>query len=53
MPALGIKVYITYLWVPVGLFITAIQYLLACYKNLTEEDLYLSTNLKEYELMEL
>jgi TRAP-type C4-dicarboxylate transport system permease small subunit len=53
MPALGIKVYITYLWVPVGFFITGIQYLLACYKNLIEDDIYLSTSLTEAESVDL
>lgn len=47
MPALGVPVYITYLWVPIGFFITGTQYLLTCYKNLSEEDIYLSTDLKE------
>ncbi len=48
LPALGIPVYLTYLWVPFGFLITGIQYCLACYKNLQEADIYLSTSLKEY-----
>jgi TRAP-type C4-dicarboxylate transport system permease small subunit len=47
MPALGIPIYITYLWVPVGFFITACQYLSTCYKNFTQGDIYLAIDLKE------
>lgn len=53
MPALGIKIYITYLWVPLGFAITAIQYFLACYKNIVKKEIYLSTNLKESQAVEL
>lgn len=53
MPALGVKVYLTYLWVPVGFTISGVQYLLACYKNLSSSDIYLSTQLKESESVEL
>lgn len=53
MPALDIPVYLTYLWVPVGFFITGIQYLLTCYKNFHESDIYLATNLKEADSTEL
>ncbi|MEZ5535069.1 MAG: TRAP transporter small permease [Thiolinea sp.] len=49
MPALGIPVYLTYLWVPVGFFITGIQYLLTCWKNMREADIYLSTTLPEHK----
>ncbi len=47
MPALGIPVYLTYLWVPVGFFITGIQYALTTVKNISEEGIHLSTDLKE------
>jgi len=53
MPALGIPVYITYLWVPVGFFITGIQYALTTLKNIREKDIYLSTELKEHSAPEI
>jgi C4-dicarboxylate transporter DctQ subunit len=53
MPALGIPVYITYLWVPVGFFITGVQYALTTVKNIREKDIYLSTNLKEHSAPEI
>lgn len=53
MPALGIPVYIIYLWVPIGFFITGIQYLLTTIKNIQEKEIYLSTNLKEQEAKEI
>lgn len=52
MPALGIPVYITYLWVPVGFLITGIQYFLTCFKNIQESDIYLSVSLKEADSTE-
>ncbi|MGJ8647500.1 MAG: TRAP transporter small permease [Marinomonas colpomeniae] len=53
MPALGVPVYLVYLWVPVGFFITGIQYALTMVKNVKERDIYLSTNLKEHEAQEV
>ena len=53
MPALGVPVYIIYLWVPVGFFITGVQYALTTVKNLREKEIYLSTNLKEHESQEI
>lgn len=44
LPALQIPIYWTFLWVPVGFFITGIQYTLTAVRNLTEKDIYLSTN---------
>lgn len=52
-PALGIPVYISYLWVPIGLGVTGIQYALTFVKNLQEKDIYLSTNLREDDAQEL
>ena len=52
-PALGIPVYISYVWVPVGLFVTGIQYALTFIKNIREPDIYLSTNLHEAESHEV
>lgn len=53
MPALGVPVFITYLWVPVGFFITGTQYLLTCYKNFHEPDIYLAVDLKEADSTEI
>jgi C4-dicarboxylate transporter DctQ subunit len=53
MPALGVPVYIVYLWVPVGFFITGAQYALTTVKNIQEKEIYLSTNLKEHEAQEV
>lgn len=52
-PALGIPVYLSYVWVPVGLFVTGIQYALTMLKNIREEGIYLSTNLHEDDSQEL
>ena len=52
-PALGIPVYISYLWVPIGLFVTGIQYILTFIRNLQEPEIYLSTNLREADAQEL
>ena len=53
MPALGVPVYVIYLWVPVGFFITGIQYALTAVKNIREKEIYLSTNLKEHDAQEV
>ena len=47
LPALQIPVYWIYLWVPVGLAVTAIQYGLTAIKNLLQRDIYLSTTVLE------
>ena len=52
-PALGIPVYISYLWVPIGFFVTGIQYVLTFLKNIREEDIYLSTDLAERDAQEV
>ncbi len=52
-PALGIPIYVSYLWVPVGLFVTGIQYALTFLKNLQEPEIYLSTDLREADAQEL
>lgn len=43
LPALGIPIWIIYIWAPIGFAITGIQYLLTGIKNITSEDVYLST----------
>ncbi len=52
-PALGIPVYVSYLWVPIGLAVTGIQYALTFLKNIQESDIYLSTDLREEDAQEL
>ncbi|PPK53215.1 TRAP transporter small permease [Marinobacter persicus] len=47
LPALGFEIWWIYIWAPVGLAITGIQYLLTAIKNLTSEDVYLSTGVAD------
>ena len=47
LPALQIPVWWTLVWVPVGFFMTGMQYLLTAIKNMQEKDIYLSTNVLE------
>lgn len=43
LPTLGFPIYLIYLWVPVGLAVTGIQYLMTAIKNIVSRDVYLST----------
>jgi TRAP-type C4-dicarboxylate transport system permease small subunit len=52
-PALGIPVYVSYLWVPVGFLVTGIQYVLTLVKNIRQKDIYLSTNLREQDAQDV
>jgi len=47
LPALGLPVFYIYLWVPIGFVLTGLQYAFTVVKNLTETDVYLSTNIKD------
>lgn len=47
LPSLQIPVWWTLVWVPVGFFMTGMQYLLTAIKNLTQKDIYLSTRVLE------
>lgn len=47
LPSLQIPVYWIYLWVPLGFFVTGVQYALTAVKNLVEKDIYLSTKVLE------
>ncbi len=47
LPALQIPVWIPMIWVPVGFFMTGLQYLLTAIKNMIEDGIYLSTNVVE------
>ncbi|PWE33769.1 C4-dicarboxylate ABC transporter permease [Maritimibacter sp. 55A14] len=54
LPSLQIPVWIILIWVPVGFFMTGLQYTLTAIKNLVEKDIYLSTSVLEgYEEDEL
>lgn len=43
LPAMQIPVWWMYVWVPIGFFMTGVQYLLTAVKNFTEKDIWLST----------
>ncbi len=47
LPALQMPVYWIFLWVPVGFFMTGLQYALTAIKNITDKDIYLSTHVLE------
>ena len=47
LPSLQIPVWITLVWVPVGFFMTGLQYLLTAIKNIISKDTYLSTSVLE------
>lgn len=47
LPSLQIPVWWTLVWVPVGFFMTGMQYFLTAVKNMTAKDIYLSTNVLE------
>lgn len=47
LPALQIPIWWTLIWVPVGFFMTGMQYLLTAIRNLTAKDVYLSTTVLE------
>lgn len=44
LPALGIPIWLIYIWVPIGFAITGVQYVLTAIKNLVAKDVYLSTS---------
>ena len=47
LPSLQIPVWITLIWVPVGFFMTGMQYALTAVKNIISKDIYLSTAVLE------
>lgn len=52
-PSLGIPLWIIYLWVPIGLTLSGVQYLLTTFRNLTSRELYRSfTERETYETLE-
>ncbi len=49
-PVLRVPLYLIWMWVPIGLLLAAIQYGLAFFKNVVEEDVWISYEEKsEYE----
>lgn len=54
LSSLQIPVWWIYVWVPLGFFVTGVQYALTAVKNIVEKDVYLSTNVLEgYEETEI
>ncbi len=52
-PSLGIPLWLIYLWVPIGLTLSGIQYLLTTFRNLTAPELYRSfTERETYDTLE-
>lgn len=47
LPALGIPIFYIYLWVPIGFIITGLQYSFTVIKNLREDDVYLSSTMRD------
>ncbi|WP_066172757.1 TRAP transporter small permease [Bacillus marinisedimentorum] len=47
-PALQLPVYIMIIWVPIGLFLGALQFLRNAWINIKEDDVYLATEKKDY-----
>lgn len=47
LPALGLPVFLIYLWVPVGFVMAGLLYAFTVIINLTESDVYLSTHVKD------
>lgn len=47
LPALGIPIWIIYIWAPIGFAVTGIQYFLTGIKNLAARDVYLSTGVRD------
>ena len=47
LPALQIPVWWMFVWVPIGFFVTGVQYALTAAKNFIEKDVYLSTTVLE------
>ena len=47
LPSLQIPVWIPLIWVPIGFFMTGLQYLLTAIKNIISKDTYLSTSVLE------
>ncbi|KPP87983.1 MAG: TRAP-type C4-dicarboxylate transport system, small permease component [Rhodobacteraceae bacterium HLUCCO07] len=47
LSSLQIPVWMILVWVPIGFFMTGLQYVLTAIKNMIEKDIYLSTNVLE------
>ena len=51
--ALQMLVFIVYAWIPVGLFLASLQFLIAVVTNLTHPDIWLSFEIKDGEAADL
>ncbi|GGY44146.1 hypothetical protein GCM10011297_16360 [Bacterioplanes sanyensis] len=47
LPALGFPIWWIYIWVPMGFAVTGVQYTMTAIKNLTADDVYLSTGVTD------
>jgi TRAP-type C4-dicarboxylate transport system permease small subunit len=47
LPAIGIPVFYVYLWVPIGFTVTGLQYFFTVIKNIREDDVFLSTKVRD------
>ncbi len=47
LPSLSIPIYLMFLWVPIGFFITGIQYFFTGIKNFTSTEVHLSTQVQD------
>ena len=47
LPTLGYPIWFIYIWVPIGLTVTGIQYWLTAIKNFTSDEVYLSTAVQD------
>ncbi len=47
LPTLSIPVYLMFLWVPIGFFVTGVQYFFTGIKNITSKEVYLSTQVQD------
>lgn len=52
-PALQLPVWITLLWLPFGLGLTALQFLLAAVTNLRRDEVYISATVREHDELDL
>lgn len=46
LPAMQIPVYMTYLWVPASLFLTALEYFLTGIRNVLNDEMYIASQIK-------
>lgn len=52
-PALQLPVWMTLLWLPFGLGLTALQFLVAAFVNLRRDEVYISATVREHDELDL